>query len=109
MTAKVVDIMTGEKLAERAAELGDWAMDRFRKIGEKVPGSIAEVRGKGLIIGIVLSFPGKEVWQELIDRGFICNLTQDVVIRLLPALTIDKADLEAFAQALEEILRKHKP
>ena len=109
VAAKVVDIMTGEKLAERAAELGDWAMDRFRKIGENVPGSIAEVRGKGLIIGIVLSFPGKEVWQELIDRGFICNLTQDVVIRLLPALTIDKADLEAFAQALEEILRKHKP
>ncbi len=109
VAAKVVDIMTGEKLDRRAAELGAWAMDRFRAAGNKVPGAIAEVRGKGLIIGIVLTFPGKEVWQELIERGFICNLTQDVVIRLLPALTIEQDDLEAFAVVLEELLRKHKP
>ena len=101
--------MTGEKLAQRAAEVGARAMERFRAVGGRVPGAIAEVRGKGLIIGIALTFPGKEVWQELIERGFICNLTQDVVIRLLPALTIDEADLEAFAVALEEVLRKHKP
>ena len=109
VAAKVVDIMTGEKLAQRAAEVGARAMERFRAVGGRVPGAIAEVRGKGLIIGIALTFPGKEVWQELIERGFICNLTQDVVIRLLPALTIDEADLEAFAVALEEVLRKHKP
>ena len=109
VAAKVVDIMTGEKLAQRAADLGGWAMDRFRAIGEKVPGAIAEVRGSGLLIGIVLTFPGKEVWQELIARGFICNLTQDVVIRLLPALTIEQADLEAFAVTLEELARKYKP
>ena len=109
VAAKVVDIMTGDKLAQRAADLGAWAMDRFRAVGEKVPGAIVEVRGSGLLIGIVLSFPGKEVWQELIARGFICNLTQDVVIRLLPALTIEQADLEAFAVTLEELVRKYKP
>lgn len=109
VAAKVVDIMNAEKLPQRAAEIGARAMDRFRAVGEKVPGAIAEVRGKGLLMGIVLTFPGKDVWQELIARGFICNLTQDVVIRLLPALTIDEADFEAFAVALEEVLRKHKP
>ena len=109
VAAKVIDIMTGEKLAERAAKLGEWAMNRFRAVGEKVPGAIAEVRGKGLLIGIVLTFPGKDVWQELIARKFICNLTQDVVIRLLPALTIDQADLEAFAVTLEDVLRQYKP
>ena len=109
VAAKVVDIMNAEKLPQRAAEVGARAMDRFRAVGEKVPGAIAEVRGKGLLMGIVLTFPGKEVWQELIARGFICNLTQDVVIRLLPALTIDEADFEAFAVALEEALRKHRP
>ncbi len=106
VAAKVVDIMTGNQLDKRAAELGDWAMDRFRKIGEKLPGTIAEVRGKGFLIGIVLTKPGKDVWQELINRGFICNLTQEVVLRLVPALTIDKADLEAFAQTLEDILSR---
>jgi acetylornithine aminotransferase len=40
----------------------------------------------------------------LIRRGFVCNLTQDVVLRLLPALTVAEADLTAFADALEDIL-----
>ena len=104
VAAKVIDIMHDEKLAERSAELGEYAMNRFREIGERIPGSIEEVRGMGLMIGIVLSFPGAEVWKELFNRGFVLNLTQDVVLRLVPALTIDRADIDTFSDALEEVL-----
>ena len=103
---KTLEIMERDKLAERSAELGDWAMDRFRQVGKAVPGAVEEVRGLGLLIGIVLAQPGKDVWEKLIDKGFICNLTQERVLRLLPALNIEKADLETFAQALESILRE---
>ena len=40
------------------------------------------------MIGIELAFPAKAVWEELIRRGFICNLSHEVVLRLLPALNI---------------------
>lgn len=106
--AKVVEIMQRDKLADRAAEVGAWAMEQFEAIARKYPGTIAEVRGKGLIIGIVLTFPGKEIWEGLIKKGFICNLTQEVVLRLVPALTIPKEDISAFAAALEELLAKHQ-
>ena len=106
VASKTLEIMERDKLAARAGELGDWAMNRFREIGKKIPGAIDEVRGKGLFIGIVLSNPGKAVWEALIDRGFICNLTQEKVLRLLPALTVAKEDLEAFAVTLEDILKK---
>lgn len=102
---KVIEIMQRDRLDERAERLGEWAKGLFRAIGERLPGTIEQVRGFGMMLGIVLAEPGKEVWQALFDRGFICNLTQDRVLRLLPALTIDEADLEAFARALEEILR----
>lgn len=106
VAAKTLEIMDRDRLADRAAEVGEWAMERFREIMKKLPGTIEVVRGKGLFIGIVLAHPGKAVWEALIRKGFICNLTQEKVLRLLPALTVDKADLEAFAQALEEILAK---
>ena len=106
---KVLEIIERDKLADRAHELGTWAMNRFREVGKKLPGTIKEVRGMGLMIGIDLTFPGKEVWETLIQRGFILNLTQDTILRLLPALTIDKADIETFAVALEEVLTHHTP
>lgn len=106
VAAKTLEIMERDKLADRAAELGNWAMDRFREVGRNVPGAIEVVRGKGLFIGIVLSKPGKDIWNALLDAGFICNLTQDTVLRLLPALTVEKADLEAFARTLEGILKR---
>ena len=106
VACKTLEIMERDKLAARAGELGAWAMDRFREVGKNVPGSIEVVRGKGLFIGIVLANPGKAVWEALLAKGFICNLTQDKVLRLLPALTVEKADIEAFAQALEGILKQ---
>ena len=99
-----LDIMKRDALDKRAGEIGTWAMDRFREVGRKVPGSIEEVRGMGLLMGIVLTAPGKEVWEALLQKGFILNLTQERILRLLPPLTIEKQDIESFAQALEEVL-----
>ena len=102
---KMLAIMERDKLAERAAKLGSWAIDRFRAISDKCPGAITEVRGMGLMIGIQLSFPGKELWEALLHKGFILNLTQERVLRLLPALTISQGELERFAVVLEELLK----
>jgi len=106
VAAKVLEIMTRDKLIERAGTLGEWAIKRFRAVGENCPGRIRDVRGMGLMIGIELSFPGSEVLEELLQKGFILNLTQDTVLRLVPALTIEQNDLERFAVALEEVLKK---
>ncbi len=100
----VLNIMERDKLADRAASLGKWAMERFNAVKAKYPACISEVRGLGLFMGIELSFPGKDVWQKLLSKGFILNLTQEKVLRLLPALTIEQGDLELFAQALEAVL-----
>ncbi|MDR3175447.1 MAG: aspartate aminotransferase family protein [Desulfovibrio sp.] len=105
VAAKVLEIMERDNLPGRAAELGAWAIKRFRAASEACPGKIREVRGMGLMIGIELAQSGKEVWEKLLNKGFILNLTQEKVLRLLPPLTIEKEDLENFAQALEDALR----
>ncbi len=101
---RTIEIMQRDKLAERAARMGDFAMALFEEVKAAHPGKIANVRGMGLMIGIELAFPGAEVWQKLLDRGFILNLTQDCVLRLLPPLVIEQEDLRRFAEALSAVL-----
>ncbi len=101
-------ILLRDNLAERAGTLGASFMAKVEALSQRLPGTIKEVRGLGLMLGIDLAVPGKPVWDELLQRGFICNLTQDTVLRLLPALTIEEAQLDAFLAALEDILRTAK-
>ncbi|MDR0826396.1 MAG: aspartate aminotransferase family protein [Desulfovibrio sp.] len=104
VASKVLEIMEKENIPARAAELGAWAMERFRAVGDACPGKIREVRGMGLMIGIELAGPGREVWEKLLQKGFILNLTQEKVLRLLPPLSIEKSDLENFARTLQDVL-----
>lgn len=106
---KVLDIMRRDKLVERAAELGERTHARFRALGDKLPGTIREVRGLGLLIGVDLALApnqAKAVWTTLLDKGYILNLTHGTVLRLLPPLTIDEADLVAFTETLETVLKE---
>ena len=105
VAAKTIEIMVRDNLAERAARLGAALRARLEQVKTRVPDSIAEVRGMGLMIGVELAFPGQKVWNTLLERGFVMNLSHERVLRLLPALTIDEADLTAFADTLEDVLK----
>lgn len=48
----------------------------------------------------------RKVWERLLERGFVLNLAYGRTLRLLPPLNIDEADLENFAEALEETLKE---
>ena len=106
--SKTLEIMERDRLAERSARMGDFALALFEDLAEAMPGKITQVRGLGLMIGIVLDpdIPGggQKVWEELLRLGFILNLTQGNVLRLLPPLVIEQKDLERFAQALGDVL-----
>ncbi len=104
---KCIEILLRDNIAQRAYELGNDFMQKTQALGQRVPGTIKEVRGKGLMLGIDLTFDGQAVWEALLDKGFICNLTQGTVLRLLPALTVEQAQLDAFLLALEQILVEH--
>jgi len=101
---KTLELLREEKLDERASGMGMFALERLGKVAEKFPEAVAEVRGLGLMLGVELTFPAQDVWKRLLDKGFICNCTQERVLRLLPPLTVEKQDIDGFASALEEIL-----
>lgn len=105
VAAKTVEIMLRDHLAERAAALGVHVKEELAALQQRLPEKIREVRGVGLMLGIELTGDGQPVWEELLRRGYICNLSHGVTLRLLPPLTIDQADLDGFVRVLEDVLR----
>ena len=104
VATQVVRIMLRDRLAERAAKLGQALITKLRDLQQRLPGKIKDIRGLGLMLGIEIGENCPQVWQELIHRGFICSLSHNVTLRLLPALTIDETDLTNFVQTLADIL-----
>lgn len=105
--ATVVDIILRDGLSDRARAVGQKFQEMLGEIARRHPDQIREVRGHGLMLGVELVQSGPRVWQELLDAGFICNLTQETVLRLLPPLIIEESDLQAFAQALERAVQNY--
>ena len=67
--------------------------------------SIKEVRGKGLMIGVELAFPGAEVVKEMLKRGVLSNCASNTVIRIVPPLIISKEDIDTLVDVLVESIK----
>ncbi|BCJ88493.1 aspartate aminotransferase family protein [Effusibacillus dendaii] len=105
-----IDALREEKLAEQAAVKGDYLIKRLQSTADRYPGTVKEIRGRGLLIGIEFTSPeiGGLVMAELIENGvltaFALNKLQ--VTRMEPPLTIEKRELEQVADAFDDALQQ---
>ncbi|MDX1522029.1 MAG: aminotransferase class III-fold pyridoxal phosphate-dependent enzyme, partial [Anaerolineae bacterium] len=97
----VIEIMAEEQLAQRSADIGHWLHEGLLALPSD---QIREVRGLGLMIGIELKGKVTPILKELMDRGVWALPAGLNVLRLLPPLTIDTADLETVLEAINEVL-----
>ena len=104
--SEVLRIMERDGLCSRSAEMGALAFDRLRQVQARYPDSVSAVRGLGLMLGVELAYPAQPVWERLLQQGFVCNVTQEKVLRLLPPLIISREEIEGFASALETALHQ---
>ena len=83
----IFDIIERDKLVEHAEQLGETAMAKLKALVGK--GRVADVRGRGLFIGIELVDEPADFMNKALARGLIVNLTAKKVIRLAPPINID--------------------
>ncbi len=70
---------------------------------------IKEVRGFGLMLGLELEVPGKQVVLDAIAEGLLINCTHETVLRMLPAYTITEKEIDQAVKTLGKLLAKLKP
>ncbi|MBQ2339969.1 MAG: aminotransferase class III-fold pyridoxal phosphate-dependent enzyme [Bacteroidaceae bacterium] len=98
----VLDVMESEHLVENAAEVGDYLINQLKVA--HLP-HVIDVRGRGLMIGVELDIPYKEVRNRLVKELHCftgCSGTN--VLRLLPPLCLSKAEVDDFIQRLKKAL-----
>lgn len=91
-----------EDLPRQAAEKGAWLMGRLAEL--RLP-AVREVRGLGLLVGLELKTRVQPTLQALLERGVLALPAGPNVLRLLPPLVIDYAELERVVEAIERTLR----
>ena len=106
-----IAIIEEEGLAERAAELGGYAMDRLAELIGRSP-HVGEVRGRGLMMGVELvddreSYrPARElaerVYYRCLQEGLSFKISAGNVLTLSPPLVIGMADLERALAIVED-------
>ena len=97
----VLDAFEEENILDNVNEVGDYFISELKKLDKEI---IADVRGKGLMVGLELTEPGAEYVDKLREKGFLINCTADKVLRFVPPLIITKEDIDKFVKALDETL-----
>ena len=86
-----LDIIEEDKLMENAHNIGSFLLQELHTRLGGNPG-VVEIRGQGLMLGIVLARPCGELVGRAIEQGLLINVTADNVIRLLPSLIFSQTD-----------------
>jgi acetylornithine/succinyldiaminopimelate/putrescine aminotransferase len=69
---------------------------------------IKEVRGFGLMLGMELHMPGKQIVLDAMAEGLLINCTHDTVLRFLPPYIITEKEVDRGVKILDKILAKVK-
>ncbi|MGW4693546.1 acetylornithine transaminase [Kitasatospora cineracea] len=99
----VLDTIEEQGLLEHAAKLGERLRTGIEAIGDPL---VDHVRGKGLLLGIVLTAPvAAKVQAAAQEAGFLVNAAVADAVRLVPPLVLTEEQADAFLAALPAILR----
>ncbi len=96
-----LEVIEEERLPERAERLGKAFVSELQKIESPI---IAEVRGRGLFVGVELTEAARPYCERLKERGLLCKETHENVIRFAPPLVISEEDLEWAAVEIRGVL-----
>jgi acetylornithine/N-succinyldiaminopimelate aminotransferase len=69
---------------------------------------IKEVRGFGLMIGVELDVPGKQIVLDALSEGLLINCTHEKVLRFLPPYIIQEEEIDRAIKGLTKVLKKVK-
>jgi ornithine--oxo-acid transaminase len=97
-------VIVDEKLAERAARRGEALLRAIADIDSR---HVAEIRGRGLLIGIELrrsAGTARDCALRLLELGVLCKDTHEQVLRLAPPLVIDETDIAWLVERLTRVL-----
>lgn len=102
----VLDVMENENLVENARIVGEYLIEKLNEL-KQTESHIVDVRGRGLMIGIELDIPHKDVRRRLIfNEHCFTGCSGTNILRLLPPLCMTKAMADEFIEKLKKAFKE---
>jgi acetylornithine/N-succinyldiaminopimelate aminotransferase len=97
----VMDVVLEDGFFGHVEEIGKYLRGRVEEVVKKHPAVFKEVRGTGLMLGIVCVEDCGKVMNQLYDEGLLTVIAGGNVVRLLPPLTIEESHVDEAIDALD--------
>ena len=92
-----------DKLLSHVKNVGEYFYDKLSELKNKYK-FVNSVRGVGLMLGMELNFPCRNVVEKCLQNGLVINVTQEKVLRFLPPIIIEKSDVDNAVKILDNVL-----
>ena len=102
----MIDTLTEGGVLENCRKMGEYLLKRLMELKAKYS-CIQDVRGKGLMLGVVLDFPATELLGLLREKGFLALSAGETVLRLVPPLIITEKDCDQAVSCIDATLAEY--
>ncbi len=104
----VLRTMLADGFFASLAERSDYFINRLEETATRFPALASGARGRGMLLGLVLTEQGiehgQEIVQQLFERGFLINFAGMRVLRFIPPLIVSTEEIDLLIKALETVL-----
>lgn len=104
----VMDELLDPAFVASVDEVIDYLWSELEGLRKRLGDQLQALRGKGMMVGIPLSVTPEEashLQQQLLEEGILVDVTQKTIVRLLPPLTLTKADVDRFLEVFARHLQ----
>ena len=104
----VMDVMFKKGFFSNVIKNGNYFLKELKKLKEKYPKIIKEVRGRGLLIGLSLHKDQTNFIQKLMDNKLLTIRAAENVVRLLPPLNVTKQEINLGIKIIDKVCRNYR-
>ena len=102
--ATLETILEDGLLIEHCARMGKYLISRMEQLREDYHDTIADIRGKGLLVGLEINKDGASMVKACLEKGLLINCTAGNVLRFAPPLIVEEKEIDHMTDVLEEVL-----
>ncbi|MFC0470601.1 aspartate aminotransferase family protein [Halalkalibacter kiskunsagensis] len=101
----VIDVLIEDGQLETGSKIANKLYEELTRLQSIFPDLVTGIRGKGMMLGLVMNLKAPDVkfiQHQLLEEGFMVDVTQQTIIRLLPPLTLTSDEITVLIGALEQ-------
>ena len=105
VTAVAIEVLrqiNRQSFLDRVQVVADYFREQLLSLQQKYS-FVSEVRGRGLILGMELDFPGGEIVIQCQERGVLINCTAEKVLRFIPPLIVTSEEVDRLIEILDAV------